>query len=116
MQILDYTQQGYFEPDHLAELLRTSKKEIALTIGLDKDALQRKSRVSSAKCQTKLRELSEILNKVEHRFGTKLIAYAWFRSEPLHGFGGKTAMTLVQEGNANQVLDYIDAIDAGVHA
>jgi len=32
------------------------------------------------------------------------------------GFDGRTAMQLVQEGKAQQVLEYIDAVDAGVFA
>ncbi len=47
---------------------------------------------------------------------TELMAYAWYRSEPLPGFDGRTAMQLVQEGKAQQVLEYIDAVDAGVFA
>ncbi len=57
----------------------------------------------------------EILNKVEPRFGSALMAYAWYRSEPLPG-SGQTAMQLVRGGRADEVLDYIDAVDAGVHA
>ncbi len=58
----------------------------------------------------------EIVNKVERRFGSALMAYAWYRSEPLSGFSGQTAMQLVRDGRADEVLDYIDAVDAGVHA
>ena len=66
--------------------------------------------------QRRLRELVEVLNKVEPRFGSELMAYAWYRSEPLPGFDGRTAMQLVQDGKAQQVLEYIDAVDAGVFA
>ncbi|WP_300043493.1 antitoxin Xre/MbcA/ParS toxin-binding domain-containing protein [uncultured Paracoccus sp.] len=45
-----------------------------------------------------------------------MIAYAWYRSEPLPGFSGLTAMQLVRDGQAEAVMDYIDAVDAGVHA
>ena len=62
------------------------------------------------------REMVEIINKVEPRFGSGLMAYAWYRSEPLPGFSGQTAMRLVLDGRANEVLAYIDAVDAGVHA
>ena len=55
-------------------------------------------------------------DQVEQRFGSELIAYAWYRAEPLPGFDGRTAMQLVQEGKAQQVLEYIDAVDAGVFA
>ncbi|MEO0764050.1 MAG: antitoxin Xre/MbcA/ParS toxin-binding domain-containing protein, partial [Pseudomonadota bacterium] len=48
--------------------------------------------------------------------GSALMAYAWYRSEPLPGFAGMTAMQLVREGKAAEVLDFIDAVDAGVHA
>ena len=68
------------------------------------------------KTQKRLREMVEILNRVEPRFGSARIAYAWFRSEPLAGFGGQTAMQLVQDGRADEVMTYIDALDAGIHA
>jgi len=58
----------------------------------------------------------EVVNKVEPRFGSALIAYAWYRSEPLSDVSGHTAMQLVRNGRADDVLDYIDAIDAGIHA
>ena len=32
------------------------------------------------------------------------------------GFSGQTAMQLVRAGRAAEVLDYIDAVDAGIHA
>ena len=105
-----------FEPKKIAALLRTSTKEIALTVGLDKDALQRRTRIQSEETQRRLRELAAVLNKVEPRFGSALMAYAWYRSKPLSGFDGRTAMELVQEGKAQYVLDYIDAVDAGVYA
>jgi Protein of unknown function (DUF2384). len=58
----------------------------------------------------------EIINMVALRFGSKMIAYAWYRSEPLPGFSGRTAMQLVREGRANEVLEYINAVDAGIYA
>ncbi|MEO0669876.1 MAG: MbcA/ParS/Xre antitoxin family protein [Pseudomonadota bacterium] len=116
MHLTDMSKHGLFEPRHIAASLRTSAEEVAQTVGLGKDAVQRRARISSAKTQRRLRELVEVLNKVQPRFGSDLIAYAWFRSEPLAGFDGRTAMQLVQAGRAQQVLDYIDAVDAGVYA
>ncbi|WP_339773133.1 MbcA/ParS/Xre antitoxin family protein [uncultured Pseudosulfitobacter sp.] len=116
MQIAKFTEGGQFEPRNIASVLRTSAEEIAQTVGLSKDALQRRTRVQSDKTQRRLRELVEVLNKVTPRFGSELMAYAWYRSEPLPGFDGRTAMQLVQDGKAGQVLDYIDAVDAGVFA
>ena len=116
MEIANFTEAGQFEPRRIAAALRTSAEEVAMTVGLGKDALQRRTRIGSDKTQRRLRELVEILNKVEPRFGSALIAYAWYRSEPLAGFDGRTAMQLVQDGRAQQVLEYIDAVDAGVFA
>lgn len=116
MQITHVSEAGLFEPRKIATLLRTSSEEVAQTVGLGKDALQRRVRIQSDKTQRRLRELVEVLNKVHPRFGSELLAYAWYRSEPLAGFDGRTAMQLVQDGKAQQVLDYIDAVDAGVYA
>jgi hypothetical protein len=116
MSLVQYADQGLFAPRKIAEAWRTTSEEVARTAGLGRDAVQRQERVRSDKTQRRLREMVEIINKVEPRFGSALIAYAWYRSEPLAGFSGQTAMQLVRGGQADDVLDYIDAIDAGVHA
>jgi hypothetical protein len=107
---------GFFIPAKIARALHTTSEEVARTAGLGRDAVQRKERVRSDKTQQLLREMIEVLNKVEPRFGSALMAYAWYRSEPLPGFSGQTAMQLVRGGRADEVLVYIDAVDAGVHA
>ena len=116
MALAQYAEHGLFAPRKIASVLRTSSDDVARTLGLGRDALQRKDRVGSEKTQRRLREMIEVINKVEPRFGSALIAYAWYRSEPLAGFAGQTAMQLVRGGRADEVLDYIDAVDAGVHA
>ncbi|CAN7702263.1 MbcA/ParS/Xre antitoxin family protein (plasmid) [Aminobacter sp. NyZ550] len=116
MGLAQYADDGLFSPRKIAAALRTTSEEIARTAGLGKDAIQRKDRIGSDKTQRRLREMTEIVNKVEPRFGSALKAYAWYRSEPLPGFSGQTAMQLVRDGHAYDVLDYIDAVDAGIHA
>jgi hypothetical protein len=116
MGLARYEDDGVFAPRRIAEAFRTTSEEVARTAGLGKDAIQRKDRIRSGKTQRRLREMIEIINKVEPRFGSALMAYAWYRSEPLPGFSGQTAMQLVRSGRAEDVLDYIDAVDAGVHA
>ncbi|GAA5629069.1 hypothetical protein Brsp05_04368 [Brucella sp. NBRC 12953] len=116
MGLAQYSDNGLFAPRKIADALRTTSDEVARSAGLGRDAVQRKDRVQSDKTQKRLREMVEILNKVEPRFGSALMAYAWYRSEPLAGFSGQTAMQLVLNGRASEVLAYIDAVDAGVHA
>ena len=116
MGLAQYADGGLFAPAKIAAALRTTSEEVARTAGLGRDAVQRKDRLRSDKTQRRLREMIEVINKVEHRLGSPLMAYAWYRSEPLPGFSGQTAMQLVRNGRADEVLDYIDAIDAGVYA
>ena len=116
MSIARYKQDGLFAPKKIAAALRTTSEDLARTAGLGRDAVQRKDRIPSPRTQRRLREMVEIVNKVEPRFGSALIAYAWFRSEPLPGFGGRTAMQLLRAGHADWVLDHIDAVAAGIHA
>lgn len=115
MHIEIFAEDGIFAPARIAAALRTAKDEVARTVGLGRDALVRAHRLQSPKTQKRLREMIKILNKVEPRFGSTLIAYACYRSEPLAGFDGQSAMQLVREGRAAKVVDYIDAVDAGVH-
>jgi hypothetical protein len=116
MSLDAYVNDGIFDPRRIADTLLTNAEDLARTAGLGKDAIQRAVRVRQPRTQRRLRELVEVLNKVEPRFGSPLVAYGWFRSQPLPGFSGQTAMQLVQAGRASDVLDYIDAVDAGIHA
>jgi hypothetical protein len=116
MGLAQYSDDGFFAPRKIADDFRTTSEEVARTAGLGRDAVQRKDRVRSDKTQRRLREMVEVINKVEPRFGSSLIAYAWYRSEPLPGFSGQTAMQLVRSGRVDEVLEYVDAVDAGVHA
>ncbi len=116
MSLAQYADEGLFAPGKIAHAFHTTSEEVARSAGLGRDAIQRKDRVRSDKTQRRLREMIEVINKVEPRFGSALIAFAWYRSEPLPGFSGQTAMQLVKEGRASEILEFIDAVDAGVYA
>ena len=103
MRFQEFVQDQVFSPSLIADGLRTTKSEIAGTLGLGKDAFTRASRVRARKTQVRLRQMLEILNRVETATGSPLAAYAWFRAEPLPGFGGATPDLLVREGKADQV-------------
>ena len=116
MGLAQYADKGVLAPSKIANAFHTTSEEVARSAGLGRDAVQRKDRVRSDKTQRRLRLMVEIINKVEPRFGSALMAFAWYRSQPLPGFSGQTAMQLVKDGRADDVLDYIDAVDAGVYA
>lgn len=61
-------------------------------------------------------ETQAILDRVARRFSSLDEAAAWYHSEPLPGLSGRTAAELTAQGRAAEVLAYIDAVDAGLHA
>lgn len=116
MDLAALAEEEGISPKKLAGTLLTTTAELGSSVGLPRDALSRADRVFSVKTQQRLRGLTEIINKIEPRFGNALLAYAWYRSEPIPGFGGNTAMQMVRAGHQDDVLTYIDSVDAGIHA
>lgn len=116
MQLDQYLSDSEFSPTKIATTLRTSRREISDTLGLGMDALTRKQRLSSPKTQTRLREMLEILLRVEPETGSMLAAYAWFRSYRIPGFGGQTPDQLVRDGHADWVHRYLNQVAAGGYA
>ena len=57
-----------------------------------------------------------ILALAEPRFGSVERARRWFEKEPLPGYGGQTAQQLVEAERAAEVLEFIVAVDAGIHS
>lgn len=116
MRFEEFVDEQLFSPVLIADALRTTKAEIAATLGLGKDAFSRDSRVRARKTQTRLRQMLEILHRVEAATGSPLAAYAWLRAEPLPGFGGATPDRLLREGRAAELHAYLDRIAAGGYA
>ena len=63
--------------------------------------------------EEKLREMSEIINRVIPWAGSELAAYAWYRSQPLPSLGDATAEELVRQGRAELVRSYLARIAQG---
>ena len=116
MRLQNFATDIGFSPNAVATRLKTTKVEIAGTLGLSRDALSRASRVGASKTQMRLRQMLEILNRVDAELGSELVAYAWFRSEPLPGFAGMTPCQLVRDGNADRVHAYLDQVLDGGYA
>ena len=116
MRFQEFVDDQLFSPMLIAAALRTTKTEIVGTLGLGRDAFSRTSRIRTRKTQTCLRQMLEILNRVESGTGSPLAAYAGFRAEPLPGFGGATPNLLLREGKADHVHAYLDRVMAGDYA
>ena len=116
MRIQDFETDVGISANAVARELRTTNAEIAHTLGLSLDARSRSSRIGAPKTQTRLRQMLEILNRVESLMGSTLVAYAWFRSEPLPGFTDMTPCQLVRDGKADGVHAYLDQVLDGGYA
>lgn len=57
-----------------------------------------------------------ILKMAEELAGDEQRAAIWFEHQSIPGWAGKTACDLVQEGKADKVLDYLEAVKSGVYA
>ena len=103
MRFEEFVDEQVFSPVLIANALRTTKSEIAGTLGLGKDAFTRKSRIRARKTQVRLRQMLEILNRVEadnrvHACGIRLVsrrALVRFRRRHggLPGAAGQGAIT-----------------------
>jgi hypothetical protein len=96
--------------------LHVTKTELAAAAGLSRHAISKTIRSGSQSTQTRLREMTEILNRVIPWSGSPAAALAWYRSQSVPAFGDQTAEKLVQEGRAAHVLEYLGAIGRGGYA
>src|ERR1700760_1262087 len=99
--------------DKVAERFHMSKSQVAETAGLNLSAIHKPGRLRSAKIQMRMREMLEIISRVSAWAGGRDQEMAWYRAEPLPAFGGRTAESLVKDGKAAVVRDYLDALAMG---
>lgn len=96
-----------------AEGLGLTRAQFAETAGLSRDVLYRPSRLSAVKTQTRALEMLEIVGRIVDWAGGEKQALAWYRAEPLPAFGGRTAESLVKDGKAAAVRDWLDHVATG---
>ena len=100
----------------LETVLGMTTAQIADTAGLPRETLQKANRRGGTKARSRLREMIEVLRRVEAWAGSPTQAMAWYRAEPLPAFGGRTAESLVKTGHATAVRDYLDHVARGGYA
>jgi hypothetical protein len=104
---------GVLALDNLAAGLGMTRGQLADTVGLRRETLQRRERAAAPKTQTRVREMLEIVGRVTEWAGGMHQAMAWYRAEPIAEFGGRTAEALVKEGKAAAVRHYLDHVALG---
>jgi hypothetical protein len=100
-------------PDRVAATFRMSKGQLAETIGLKRDVFYKEARIRAPKTQTRMREMLETVHRIADWAGGEAQALAWYRSQPIPAFGGRTAESLVKSGQASALRDYLDQIAMG---
>lgn len=102
--------------DQLVKDLHITKAELAAASGLSRDAVSKTARLKSRRTQKRLGEVVEIINRVLPWAGSVQAAFAWYRSQPLPGFGDQTAEDLVKAGRGEAVRQYLSRIAVGGYA
>lgn len=112
--VLSYMDRtGRITISQLADGFGMSKTQLAETAGIARETLYRAARSGTPRTQGRLREMLEIISRVTEWAGGKQQAMAWYRAQPLPAFGGRTAESLVKEGKAAAVRDYLDHMALG---
>lgn len=105
--------KGHLSMDRVAECFGMSKAQVAETIGLSRETFYRTERLQAARTQARATEMLEIVGRIADWAGGEKQAMAWYRAEPIAAFGGRTAESLVKEGKAAAVRDYLDHVAIG---
>ncbi len=119
--VLNWIGAGFYQFDvsgnlaieKVAKSFGMSKTQIVQTAGLNPSVTYRPARLRSPKNQNRVREMLEVINRVSEWAGGKAQAMAWYRAEPIPAFGGRTAESLVKNGKASAVRDYLDSLAMG---
>jgi DNA-binding XRE family transcriptional regulator len=104
---------GAISIERVTESFGLSKTQLAETVGLARESLYKAERNRTPRTQTRIREMLEIISRVTDWAGGRQQAMAWYRSQQIPAFGGRTAEALVKEGKAGAVRDYLDHLAVG---
>lgn len=108
-----FLDEGMIDMDQVVERFGMSKAQLAEMIGLAPETLHRAARATAAKTQARMTEMLEIVTRIIPWAGGEKQAMAWYRAEPIPAFGGRTAESLVKDGKAGAVRDFLDHVALG---
>jgi hypothetical protein len=107
---------GLVDVDKVTAEFGVTKASLAQSLGFAEETLQRFSRVAAKKTQQRLREMLEILTRVEPWAGGIPQAIGWYRGQGIPALGDQTAEALVKNEQAAVVRAYLDGLAAGAFA
>ncbi len=104
---------GMVNVDRVTQTFGMTKMQLAETAGLGRDTFQKTARQEAPKTQVRVKEMLEIVGRIEPWAGGQPQAMAWYRAQPIAALDGRTAEALVKSGKAGVVRDYLDHIAVG---
>lgn len=107
---------GLIDIAMLAQILSVSESELAESIGATSDPDATESGKAVLEEQERLVALVNLIERLIPCSGDPKAAYDWYRSQPLPGFGEKTAQDLVQSGRLSALEAHLDRIGNGGYA
>jgi hypothetical protein len=110
----DIREGDYVSPQRMSQRLHVSLTDLAKLARLHRNTLAKHP--DSPVVQKSLEPLVRILATAEEMTGDADKAIVWFRHQPIAGFGGRTALQLVEEGHAHAVLAHLEDLRDGVYA
>lgn len=105
--------QGLIVVDRVTDRLGMTKEQFGRMIGVSAETLRKSARAESPKTQARVREAVEIIDRVREWAGGEAQATAWYKSQPIPAFGGRTAESIVKSGHAPALRDYLDHLAMG---
>ena len=108
-----FDKDGIIVIERVAESFGLSKAQLADTMGVSPETFHRAARARAPKTQGRVTEMIEIVARVSDWAGGEKQALAWYRAEPLPAFGGRTAESLVKDGKAAALRDWLDHVATG---
>ncbi|MBL8583183.1 MAG: DUF2384 domain-containing protein [Rhizobiaceae bacterium] len=104
----------FLSPQLIAERLGVTLTELAKLARVSRNTLTGKA--SARRVDAALSPVVRILASASEMSGDEARAAIWFKHQPIPGWGGKTAQDLVRQGDAEKVLEYLEAVRSGVYA
>lgn len=98
-------------PRRFSELLSMDLQTLAAQAHVHRNTISRAPAAESV--QRFLREAVRVIRAAVDLSGDVNRALFWYRNEPLQPFGYKTAEQLVSEGRTDDLLRYIESLEAG---
>lgn len=97
--------------EKLADALEMPAQELAGLARVHRNTVS--TAPNSPKLQAAMRDVVRVLSAAHALSGDMDRALFWFRNHPIRDFGHRTAMSLVEEGKAQALMDYLESLSGG---